>query len=121
MDENAYFDIFQSGGQGLAFVAISPEGDRNKGAYRSHALGPLALRLTLLAFVHTIIVFIIRNGFPVVNGVSGPVTTTSCGLELPKETTVLDFKFLDDKTLLVLCQNQGMSVTGSGLISHGTR
>ncbi|KAJ4421258.1 hypothetical protein N0V85_000243 [Neurospora sp. IMI 360204] len=61
------------------FVATVPEGDKNK-------------------------IFIVRTAIPVANGISGTTSSSACGLVLPNGATVVDIKFLDDESLLVLSQ-----------------
>lgn len=48
-----------------------------------------------------------RTNIPIVNGISGPTTTEACSLILPKDTTIADLKFLDERALLILCHTKG--------------
>ncbi|KAK1781007.1 anaphase-promoting complex, cyclosome, subunit 4-domain-containing protein [Copromyces sp. CBS 386.78] len=59
------------------FVTTVPEDDKNK-------------------------IFFIRTVIPVANGISGTPSSSACGLALPNGATVVDIKFLDDESLLVL-------------------
>ncbi|KAL2261496.1 hypothetical protein VTK26DRAFT_4032 [Humicola hyalothermophila] len=63
------------------FTAIVPERDRSK-------------------------IYLIRADMPIDNGVSGRVSLRACGLGLPGGVTIVDFKFLDGKSLLVLCSQK---------------
>ncbi|KAK3504548.1 anaphase-promoting complex, cyclosome, subunit 4-domain-containing protein [Neurospora crassa] len=63
----------------LIFVATVPESDKNK-------------------------IFIVRSAIPVANGVSGTASSSACSLVLPNGASVVDIKFLDDESLLVLSQ-----------------
>lgn len=82
------------------FVATVPEGDKNKSMYPFLTL-LYAQRLTLS------LVFIVRTIIPVANGISGTTSSSACGLALPNGATVVDIKFLDDSSLLVLSQLKG--------------
>lgn len=53
------------------------------------------------------VVFIVRTAIPVANGISGTSSSSACGLVLPNGATVVDIKFLDDESLLVLSQLKG--------------
>lgn len=54
------------------------------------------------------VVYLVRTDIPRSNGVSGPASTTICGLGITEDVTIIDFKFLDDTFLLVLCNRNGM-------------
>jgi anaphase-promoting complex subunit 4 len=41
--------------------------------------------------------------------VSGARSTKACGLGLPQGVAIVDFSFLDDKSLLVLCSQKGQT------------
>ncbi|KAK4156712.1 anaphase-promoting complex, cyclosome, subunit 4-domain-containing protein [Chaetomidium leptoderma] len=70
-------------GSSAVFTAIVPEDDKSR-------------------------IYITRSLVPLVNGVSGPASTTACGLGLPEGVAIFDIKYLDDKTLLVLCGQKGV-------------
>lgn len=53
--------------------------------------------------------YLFRTAIPIRNGKSGDTSTTTAGLELPRDVTILDFKFLDDSSLLILCSMKCMS------------
>ncbi|KAL2024645.1 hypothetical protein VTK56DRAFT_6846 [Thermocarpiscus australiensis] len=63
------------------FTAIAPEDDKSK-------------------------IYLIRADVSLDNGVSGSASTKACGLGLPDDATIVDFKYLDDKSLLVLCNRK---------------
>ncbi|KAK4106231.1 hypothetical protein N658DRAFT_490835 [Parathielavia hyrcaniae] len=68
-------------GSSGVFVATVPEDDKHK-------------------------VYIFRSRVPADNGGAGPAST-ACGIGLPQGVTIVDFKFLDDRYLMVLCsQNE---------------
>ncbi|AEO68807.1 uncharacterized protein THITE_2118487 [Thermothielavioides terrestris NRRL 8126] len=48
-------------------------------------------------------IYVIRSDVAVENGVDRPSLTRACGFRLPQKATIVDFKYLDDETLLVLC------------------
>lgn len=54
------------------------------------------------------IVSIFRSVTPIVNGISGNATVTVGSLNLPSEGTIIDLKYLDDKSLLVLYRLKGL-------------
>jgi len=54
------------------------------------------------------IVFIYQTAAVIVNGISSRPFKTVCGLNLPAEGTIIDLKFLDDESLLVLCRLKGL-------------
>ncbi|KAK4235496.1 anaphase-promoting complex subunit 4 [Achaetomium macrosporum] len=58
-------------------------------------------------------IYIIGSDVPLENSVGRPISTTACGLGLPEGVSVVDFKFLDDKSLLILCGRSGMFQTRS--------
>ncbi|KAK4139300.1 anaphase-promoting complex, cyclosome, subunit 4-domain-containing protein [Dichotomopilus funicola] len=60
------------------FTAIVPEDDKSK-------------------------VYIIRSETPLGNSEGGPISATACGLGLPDGVAIVDLKYLDDKSLLILC------------------
>ncbi|KAK4123341.1 hypothetical protein N657DRAFT_646113 [Parathielavia appendiculata] len=64
-------------GSSGVFVAIVPEDDKHK-------------------------VYILRSHAPAETEATGPAST-ACGIGLPQGLTIVDFNFLDDKYLLVLC------------------
>lgn len=43
---------------------------------------------------------------PIINGISGVPSTRGCGVVLPSDTNVVDFKFLNGSGLLVLCHRK---------------
>lgn len=53
------------------------------------------------------LVFIVRTVIPVANGTSGTASSSACGLAFPNGATVVDIKFMDDESLLVLSQLKG--------------
>ncbi|KAK4044627.1 anaphase-promoting complex, cyclosome, subunit 4-domain-containing protein [Parachaetomium inaequale] len=52
-------------------------------------------------------IYITRSDVPLDSAVSGPTSTRACGLGLPQGVVIVDFKYLDDKSLLVLCSQKG--------------
>ncbi|KAK3692238.1 anaphase-promoting complex, cyclosome, subunit 4-domain-containing protein [Podospora appendiculata] len=62
------------------FTAIVPESDKSK-------------------------VYLFRTLAHITNGISAVASTEVLGLELPKGITIIDFKFLDDLNLLILCHH----------------
>ncbi|KAL2181428.1 anaphase-promoting complex, cyclosome, subunit 4-domain-containing protein [Thermothelomyces heterothallicus CBS 202.75] len=52
-------------------------------------------------------IYIVRSDVPLSGGVGEATATRACGLGLPDGATIVDFKFLDDKSLLVLCSQKG--------------
>ncbi|GAB1320294.1 hypothetical protein MFIFM68171_10504 [Madurella fahalii] len=65
----------------VVFTALVPEDDKTK-------------------------IYLIRADIPVSDGVSGAASTRTCGFGLPDDTTIVDFKYLDDKSLLLLCNRR---------------
>lgn len=53
--------------------------------------------------------YIIRSETPLGNTESGHASTIACGLGLPDGVAIVDLKFLDDKSLLILCAQKGKS------------
>ncbi|KAK0623214.1 anaphase-promoting complex component Cut20/Apc4 [Immersiella caudata] len=51
-------------------------------------------------------VSLFRTSIPIVNGISGISVTEACSLVLPRDTSIVDFKFLDDNALLILCSTK---------------
>ncbi|KAK0722752.1 anaphase-promoting complex, cyclosome, subunit 4-domain-containing protein [Lasiosphaeria miniovina] len=47
-----------------------------------------------------------RTIIPIINGISGVASTTACRLLLPEGFSLIDLKFLDDESLLALCQRR---------------
>ncbi|KAK0711407.1 anaphase-promoting complex, cyclosome, subunit 4-domain-containing protein [Lasiosphaeris hirsuta] len=47
--------------------------------------------------------YLFRTVIPIINGISGSPATCACSLSLPKDAAIIDFKFLNDTVLLVLC------------------
>ncbi|KXX79069.1 Anaphase-promoting complex subunit 4 [Madurella mycetomatis] len=64
------------------------------------------------------LVYLIRADIPIINGVSGPALARACGFGVPVDTTIVDFRFLDDKSLLLLCSRGGMLRTLREAASH---
>ncbi|KAK4455960.1 anaphase-promoting complex subunit 4 [Podospora aff. communis PSN243] len=64
--------------EAVAFTCIVSEGDKDR-------------------------VYLFRTTIPIVNGISGATSTEACSLVLPKDLSIVDFKFLDENALLVLC------------------
>ena len=54
--------------------------------------------------------YLFRTTIPIVNGISGATSTTVGGFELPKDATIVDFKFLDEASLLILYNMKCMVV-----------
>lgn len=63
-------------------------------------------------------VYLIRADIPIIDGVSGPALARACGFELPVDAAIVDFRFLDDKSLLLLCNRGGMLRILRGTASH---
>lgn len=56
-------------------------------------------------------VYIIRSIVPLEDSVDQAVFTRARGLKIPENMTIVDFRYLDDKSLLVLCSQPGTSLT----------
>mgnify|MGYP001247372313 CR=1 FL=1 len=56
------------------------------------------------------LVLLVRTDTSVRDGRSGPVSSTACGLLLPSGLSIIDLKFLDEHSLLVLCEQKGVFV-----------
>ncbi|KAK3313486.1 anaphase-promoting complex, cyclosome, subunit 4-domain-containing protein [Apodospora peruviana] len=52
-------------------------------------------------------IYMFRTETPIVNGISGQTTTLVCRLDPPVDGAIVDFKFLDDRSLIVLCRQKG--------------
>lgn len=67
------------------------------------------------------IVSIVRTITPIVNGISGRASAKVCRLDLPAQGAIqiIDLKFLDDESLLVLCRMKGLFPTFSPLLYLG--
>jgi hypothetical protein len=86
------------------FTVIATQDDKSSG---TQAL-ELVARIWQLTSYCTV-VYLFRSRTQIINGISGPVSTTACRVKLPREATLVDFKFLDDTGLLILCTQKGLS------------
>ncbi|KAK3357076.1 anaphase-promoting complex, cyclosome, subunit 4-domain-containing protein [Lasiosphaeria hispida] len=67
--------------QARVFTAVASESDRGK-------------------------MYLFRTVIPIINGISGTPVASACSVSLPKDATIIDFKFLNDTALLVLCHRK---------------
>ncbi|KAK4190457.1 anaphase-promoting complex subunit 4 [Podospora australis] len=51
-------------------------------------------------------VYLFETNVSIVSGVSTPPHTTAYGVKFPKNTSIVDFSFLDEKSLLLLCHQK---------------
>jgi len=56
------------------------------------------------------LVYLIRSEIPLGESQANAPSTSACGMGLPENVTVVDFKFLDE-SLLVLCHQRGLSIS----------
>lgn len=83
------------------FTAMVSEADKSKSTFAT-------LMIAMWRLTNTFgIVYLIRTGM-LGNGAASPDSLRACGLGLPEGLTIVDFKFLDEKSLLVLCSQRGM-------------
>jgi anaphase-promoting complex subunit 4 len=81
------------------YTAIVPEDDKHNSTPKAPNYSVAELTCCL--------VYIMRCHVPLDKEVARPAPT-ACGIGLPQGVTIVDFKFLDEKSLLVLCSQKGM-------------
>jgi len=60
----------------------------------------------LSTYTNLAVVYLFRTEMPIINGISGEPFTRGCGVVLPVGTSIVDFKYLDESGLLVLCHRK---------------
>ncbi|KAK3368118.1 anaphase-promoting complex, cyclosome, subunit 4-domain-containing protein [Podospora didyma] len=65
----------------MTFTAIVPENDKAK-------------------------IYLFKTTIPIINGISSPPSTRACGLNLPNGLVIVDFRFLNSRSLLLLCDSK---------------